>query len=99
QIPGTDLFSNAINKLWRQNLVSNVQINFTKLTGNNLYVEIELTERPRLLDFSFVGVKKGDRDDLATKVGLSKDRVLTEAMKFSALEVIEKYYTDKGFRN
>lgn len=99
QIPGTDLFSNAINKLWRQNLVSNVQINFTQLTGNNLYVEIELTERPRLLDFSFVGVKKGDRDDLATKVGLSKDRVLTEAMKFSALEVIEKYYTDKGFRN
>ncbi len=99
QIPGTDLFSNAIQKLWRQNLVSNVQINFTQLKDNNLYVEIELTERPRLLDFSFVGVKKGDRDDLATKVGLSKDRVLTEAMKYSALEVIQKYYTDKGFRN
>ena len=99
QIPGTDLFSNAIQKLWRQNLVSNVQINFTQLIDDKLYVEIELTERPRLLDFSFVGVKKGDRDELKTKVGLNKDRVLTEAMKFSALEIIEKYYTDKGYRN
>ena len=99
QIPGTDLFSNAIQKLWRQNLVSNVQINFTQLIDDKLYVEIELTERPRLLDFSFVGVKKGDRDELKTKVGLNKDRVLTEAMKFSALEIIEKFYTDKGYRN
>src|SRR5690606_1856046 len=66
QIPGTDVFANAITKLWRQNLVSDVKINFTKLIDDDLYVEIEITERPRLLDFSFIGIKKGERDDLTT---------------------------------
>jgi outer membrane protein insertion porin family len=46
-----------------------------------------------------VGIKKGEKDDLATKTGLSKDRVLTENMKMSALEAIEKFYYGKGYRN
>ncbi|MEO6489185.1 MAG: POTRA domain-containing protein [Ferruginibacter sp.] len=98
-IPGTDAFSKAISKLWRQSLVADAQIFFTQLEGNNLSVEIAITERPRLLDFKFVGVKKGDRDDLETKVGLSKDKVLTENMRLSAVEAIRKFYNDKGFRN
>ena len=98
-IPGTDAFSKAIAKLWKQSLVADVQIYFTKLVGNDLYLEMQIVERPRLLDFKFTGVKKGDRDDLETKVGLAKDRVLTENMKLSAVEVIKKFYSDKGFRN
>ncbi len=98
-IPGTDAFSKAISKLWKQNLVSNTEINITKLEGNNIYIEIAVTERPRLLDFSFVGVKKGERDDLGPKSGLAKDRVLTEDMKLSAVEVIRKFYYEKGYRN
>lgn len=98
-IPGTDVFSKAIAKLWKQNLISQVQINFTKLTGKNLSVEIAITERPRLGDFKFVGIKKGERDDLTSKVALTKERVVTENMKLSAVEVIRKFYNDKGFRN
>ena len=99
QIPGTDLFSKAIAKLWKQSLVSDVQINFTKLEESNLYIEIELTERPRLLDFTFTGIKKGEKDDLEKKVELAKDRVLTENMRLSAVEAIRKFYFDKGYRN
>ncbi|MEO7264990.1 MAG: POTRA domain-containing protein [Ferruginibacter sp.] len=99
QIPGTDAFAKAINKLWRQSLVSSVEIYFTKLEGFNLYIEIAVKERPRLIDFKFVGIKKGDKDDLQTKIGLSKDRVLTENMKLSAIEGIRKFYYDKGYRN
>ena len=98
-IPGTDAFSKAIAKLWKQSLVADAQIYFTKLEGNSLYIQIEIVERPRLLDFKFNGIKKGDKDDLETKVGLSKDRVLTENMKLSAVEAINKFYRDKGYRN
>ncbi|HQR00259.1 MAG TPA: hypothetical protein PLA61_05420 [Ferruginibacter sp.] len=49
QIPGTDVFGKAISKLWRQNLISNVQIFFTRLEGRDLYIEMVITERPRLL--------------------------------------------------
>jgi outer membrane protein insertion porin family len=98
-IPGTDVFSKAITKLWRQSLISDIDIIFSRLEGTDLYVELHVTERPRLVDFKFAGVKKGDRDDLEAKVGLAKDRVLTENMKLSAIEAIRKFYYDKGYRN
>jgi outer membrane protein insertion porin family len=98
-IPGTDAFSKAINNLWKQNLISNVEIYFTRLIGKNLYVEISITERPRLSNFKFVGVKKGESDDLIAKTGLVKGRVVTENMKRTAEENIKKFFIDKGYRN
>jgi len=99
QLPGTDVFSKAINKLWKQNLIADVEIYFTKLVDRKLYVEIAITERPRLSDFRFVGIKKGEKEDLSTKSGLVKDRVVTENMKLTAMAAIHKFYADKGFRN
>lgn len=98
-IPGTDVFGKAINKLWKQKLISKIEISFTKLSGRDLYVHFEITERPRLAEFKFFGVKKGERDDLETKVALVKERVVTEEMKLSAMEAIRKFYFDKGYRN
>ena len=99
QIPGTDVFSKAIEKLWNQSLVSNVDILFSKIVGDSIYIDINLTERPRLIEYNFIGIKKGEKDDLSGKVGLAKDRVLTENMKLSAVEAIQKFYFDKGYRN
>ena len=99
QIPGTDVFGKAISKLWKQSLVSSVEIYFTKLEGSNLSIEIAIKERPRLIDFKFIGIKKSEKEDLSTKIGLTKDRVLTENMKLSAIEGIRKFYYDKGYRN
>ena len=91
-VPGTDAFSKAISKLWKQNLVVDVEVFLTKLVGKDLYIELAITERPRLADFKFVGIKKGEKDDLETKVGLSKDRVVTDNMKLSATEAIHKFF-------
>ena len=99
QVPGTDVFGKAISKLWRQNLISGIEISFTNLVDRNLYVELAITERPRLAEFKFIGIKKGERDDLETKIGLVKDRVVTENMKLSAIEAIQKFYFEKGYRN
>ncbi|MEO5647797.1 MAG: POTRA domain-containing protein [Chitinophagaceae bacterium] len=98
-IPGADNFSRAINNLWRQNLISDVEIFFTKLEGRNLFIEIMIVERARLTNYKFKGIKKGAADDLETKIGLVKGRVVTENMKRSALDNIRKFYVEKGFRN
>ncbi|MFN0081638.1 MAG: hypothetical protein ACKVOM_03900 [Ferruginibacter sp.] len=66
QIPGTDVFNKAIVKLWKQSLVSSAEINITRLEDSKIYIEIIVQERPRLINFSFEGVKKGDKDDLVT---------------------------------
>jgi outer membrane protein insertion porin family len=98
-IPGTDVFGKAIAKLWKQSLISNIEISFTKLEDRNLYVHFEITERPRLAEFKFIGPKKSERDDLETKVQLVKERVVTENMKLSAIEAIKKFYYEKAYRN
>ncbi|HTQ65215.1 MAG TPA: POTRA domain-containing protein [Puia sp.] len=98
-IPGGDNFSKAINKLWNQNLFSNIGIYFTRLSGNDLYIEIHVTERPRLANFYFKGATKTESDDLKTKTGLIKGRVITENMKQIAEENIKKFYADKGFQS
>ncbi len=98
-IPGTDVFGKAITKLWRQSLISDIEVSLTRLEGRDLYVEFAITERPRLASFKLVGIKKGERDDLESKVALVKERVVTENMKLSAIEAIRKFYYGKGFRN
>jgi outer membrane protein insertion porin family len=100
-LPGGDNFSKAITNLWKQNLVSDVEIYFTNLVGNKLSVEINITDRPSLTNFKFKGVSKGEADDLTPKLGLSKGKVsrVTENLKSSAVNIIKKFFIDKGFRN
>lgn len=98
-IPGGDNFSKAITNLWKQNLFANVQIYFTKLTGENLEIEINVTERPRLSKFVFKGTRKSDNEELGKKTGLVQGRVVTENTKLSAIDAIKRYYAEKGFQN
>ncbi len=97
-IPGGDQFARAITNLWKQNYFSNVEIYVTKLEGTNIYLEIEVTERPRLANFYFKGIKKTEGEDLTPKVGLVKGRIVTESNRRSAIEAISKYFSEKGFR-
>jgi len=98
-IPGGDNFSKAINNLWKQNLFSNIAIYITKLSGNDIYIEINVSEKPRLTNFYFKGATKSESDDLVTKTGLIKGRVVTENMKRSAIDYIQKYYSEKGYQS
>lgn len=97
-IPGGDKFSKAIMKLWEQKLFSNVQIYYSRLEGENLYIEINVQERPRLSKAIYRGAKKSETEELAKKAGLVAGRVITENMKMIASENIEKYYSEKGFK-
>ncbi|NNV57457.1 BamA/OMP85 family outer membrane protein [Limnovirga soli] len=98
-IPGADNFSKAIGKLWSQNYFSDVAIYITKLEGNNIYLEISVTERPRLSKYVFKGVNKSEADDLGPKTSLIIGRVVTENMKRTAIDAVNRFYFDKGFRN
>ncbi|MHA4843202.1 BamA/OMP85 family outer membrane protein [Flavitalea antarctica] len=99
-IPGGDNFSKAINNLWNQRLFSNVQIFFTKLEGQNLFIEINVLERPALSKYFLKGsVKKSEIDEIRPKTGLVPGRVVTENVKLNATEAIQKFYTEKGFQS
>ena len=98
-LPGGDLFSKAIQNLWRQRLFSDVQFYITKVQDDKIWIELGVTERPRLSNYKFEGATKTEQEDLNTKSGLVKSTVVTENTKMRAKESIEKYYRDKGFMN
>lgn len=97
--PGGDNFSKAIQNLWRQRLFSNIQIFVTRVQGDDIEIEINVSERPRLGNFQFKGIKKTEQEELQGKIGLLKQTIITENTRRNAKEVIEKYYADKGFAN
>jgi len=99
QLPGGDAFSKAITNLWRQRLFSNVQVFITALREDNIDIEINVQERPKLGDFKFIGIKKTEAEELQGKIGLIKSTIITENTRRNAVEGIQKYYTDKGFKN
>ncbi|MGN6532499.1 MAG: BamA/OMP85 family outer membrane protein [Ginsengibacter sp.] len=100
-IPGSDDFANAITNLWRQNLVSDVEIYLTNLVNDSLSIEIHVTDRPILSNFKFKGISKTQADDITKKLDLQKGKVtrVTEGFRISSISIIKKYFIDKGYRN
>ncbi len=98
-IPGGDNFAKAIHKLMDQNYFSDVSVYLTDVQDNQIDVEINVVERPRLSKFNFTGIRKSDNDELSGKTGLLPNRVVTENMKITAVEGIKKYYAEKGFQD
>jgi len=74
-IPGGDNFAKAIHKLMDQNFFSDVSVYITDLVNNEIDVEIDVVERPRLSKFSFLGVKKSETDELSGKTGLTPKKL------------------------
>lgn len=98
-LPGGDIFSKAITNLWRQRFFSNVQIFITAVHNDKIDIEINVQERPKLGNFKFIGIKKSEAEELQGKIGLAKQTIITENTRRNAIEVIKKYYTEKGFMN
>src|SRR5438874_1906342 len=67
--PGSDIFAKAISNLWRQKLFSGINIYVTKIEGNNIDIQINVQERPRLGNVKFIGIKKSEKEDLQAKIG------------------------------
>lgn len=98
-LPGGDAFSRAINNLWKQRLFANAQVFITAVEETNIDIEIQVQERPRLGSFKFVGVTKGQAEELQTKINLAKSTIITENTKRNATDIIQKFFAEKGFLN
>lgn len=98
QVPG-EAITEAIHKLWDQGLFSNISVNVVKIVDGEIFLELELQERPRLSKFALKGVKKGDANDIRESIRLIKGKVVTENLIVSTENIIKNHYIDKGFLN
>lgn len=98
EVPGSEI-TNAVKRFWKQGLFSDVKIYAAKAEGNKIWLDIHLTERPRISDIVFTGVKKGERNDLLGAIGIYKNLQITPSQLDKAKIRVKKYFDDKGFNN
>ena len=97
-VPGDEI-SGAIKKLWKHGLVGDVSISIDKIEGENIFLNIELAERPRLTSFEFEGVKKGQESQIREDLNLIRGRILTDAIIRNTEIAVKNHYVNKGFLN
>ena len=96
KMPG-DAFSTAIKRFWRQGLFSDVKIYATQVVGDKVWLEIALQPRPRISEINIYGVKKKDKEDLQTGIGLVKGSQISPNMINRAEVLIKRNLESKGF--
>ncbi|MEN9448701.1 MAG: hypothetical protein RJA25_1991 [Bacteroidota bacterium] len=97
-IPGDEL-TKCIKNLWKQGLFGNVSVFADKIEGENIYLTIDVQERPRLNDITIRGLKKSDADDIKKKLDMFKGKPLTDALKQNIRNTIVDKYEDKSYLN
>lgn len=98
EVPGEET-AEAIRKLWKQDLFSDVQLLAERVDGNKIYLIIKIKERPRLSRFKFKGVTKSEADDIRESINLYKEKIVTENLVISTQNKVYKFYADKGYRD
>ncbi|MFV0346192.1 MAG: outer membrane protein assembly factor [Bacteroidales bacterium] len=98
EVPGTEI-SAAIRNLWQRGLFSDVDISIAKIEGKQIWLDVMLTEIPRLTSVQYKGLKKGEKEDLDKKLSLIPGQQVTENSIVSAERLIKGYFSEKGYLN
>jgi len=97
-VPGDDI-SKAIKKLWKQGLFESIDISYTKIQGDKIFLDIELKEQPKLRRFSFRNIRKSEADDLRDELGMVRGNAVNKNVLMRSENTINQYFIDKGFYN
>jgi outer membrane protein insertion porin family len=89
----------AMKKLWASGMFADVKLQAKRINGNLIYLDIALKERNRIVSYSFDGVKKSEREDLSAAIGLRRGAEYSDYVENKTVDIIKKFYIEKGYRN
>ena len=98
EIPGEEI-AKSIKNVWKTGLYEDIDITLSRIVDNVAFINVHLTERNRLIAFGFRGIRKGQETDLRDKIKLAQGNIVNENMLQTCINVIKKYYVEKGFYN
>ncbi len=98
EIPGNDV-TTAVKRLMRQGLFAQAQVIVEKIAGDKVWLRLNLRTQPRISEVKYVGMKKGEREDLQKRLQLMKGNQITQNIVNRATDITKKYFADKGFGN
>ncbi|WP_230477345.1 outer membrane protein assembly factor BamA [Faecalibacter bovis] len=98
ELPGSKV-NNAVKKLWRSKMFSDIDIYIKEIKGNKVILTLELVSVPELADIKINGIKKSQREDIVKENKLNPGVKITNNLINSTNNKIKEYYTGKGFPN
>ena len=99
-VPG-EAISSVVRRLFAQRYFEDVAVRVDSLTASrdSAYFTIVVKERPRVSQFTYSGVKSGDKKEIEDRVSLRRGSGYSEYMGKTTSDIIRRYYAEKGFIN
>jgi outer membrane protein insertion porin family len=97
-IPG-DIVTNAVKKLWKQGLFSDVRISIDRIQFDTVFFDIYLQERPRISSIKINGIRTSETKEILDKINLPVGSQLTSYIMTTTSKIIKDHYIEKGFLN
>ncbi len=98
KVPGDEI-SAVIKKLWNLDLFSNVEMFYTNIEDDKIFLELSITERPTLNNVTVYGVKKRKVEDIIDDTDLKKGKKITESLIANTKNYLQNKYKKQGFLN
>jgi outer membrane protein insertion porin family len=98
KVPGDEI-SAVIKKLWNLDLFSNVEMYYTKIEDDKIFLELNITERPTLNSVTVYGVKKRKVEDIIEDTDLKKGKKITESLIANTKNYLQNKYKKQGYLN
>lgn len=95
-VPGEEI-SNAVKKLGKLGLFSDIDFYINKIQGDSIYLELNITELPKLGEVKFVGIKANKTESLIKDLGLTKGKIVNENLITTTQHYIENKYKKDGY--
>ncbi|WPP53477.1 BamA/OMP85 family outer membrane protein [Catalinimonas niigatensis] len=97
-VPGPEI-SDAIKKLWKQKILGDVKVSYSKIEGDKIYLVIELAEKPRLSKINLTGVNSSQETEITEDLKLIRGQIVDEALINRAKNAVADFFIDKGYLN
>jgi len=97
-LPG-EASANVLKNMWSQGLFDDVQLYITKINLDTVYLELSVTERPRLSRMRLNGIRKGEIEDVQKKLNDKIGKIVNENLLSTTTAIIKKHFNEKGYMN
>ena len=99
-VPGDDI-TGIVKRLVAQRYFEDVEVRIDSLNAqaDTAWFKVVIRERPRVSRWTYTGVKSGEKKDLQERLNLRPGREFSDYVKNTSIDIIKRYYKEKGFIN
>ena len=97
-LPGDEV-TDVLKKFWSQGLFGDAMISATQIRNDSVWIDIYLTERPRMSNMNILGIGKSEMQDVVEKINLNRGQQVTADIMDNTKRIIREHFVEKGFLN